>query len=243
MRTDGEYPKLKLGFLWHEIQNNFIQFDRGVLYTSKALLTRPGFTIREFIEGKRIKHYKPIALVLLLATIYVLLYHYFKIDLSDGSSSFMQGVVDGGTKEANKNNIISYYGKIEKWANTHYSEQALMQIPFFALGTFIFFRKSGYNYAQFFVLITFITALGLLVRILLFPILLVFKNYQYYLLPVPQLVALIFSLWTCVQFFNTYSKLKVFSLVLLSYLFAFATGSLLLAISLFVYNFFVAKLF
>ena len=101
---------------------------------------------------------------MLLATIYVLLYHYFKIDLSDGSSSFMQGVIDGGTKEANKNNIISYYGKIEKWANTHYSEQALMQIPFFALGTFIFFRKSGYNYVQFFVLITFITALGLLVR-------------------------------------------------------------------------------
>ena len=164
LQTDGEYAKLKLGFLWHEIQNNFIQFDRGVLYTSKALLTRPGFTIREFIEGKRIKHYKPIALVLLLATIYVLLYHYFKIDLSDGSRSFVQGLTDGSTAGAKKSSAMANYGQIMEWANTHYSEQALMQIPFFALGTFIFFRKSGYNYVQFFVLITFITALGLLVR-------------------------------------------------------------------------------
>ena len=132
---------LNWDFLWYEIQNNFIQFDKGVLYTSKALLTRPGYAVREFIEGKRVNHYKPVALVLLLATIYVLLYHYFKIDLSDGSRSFVQGMTDGSIAGTKKSSAMANYGQIMEWANTHYSEQSLMQIPLFALGIFVFLEK------------------------------------------------------------------------------------------------------
>ena len=62
--------KLNLHFIWHDLQHAFLHFDKGVLFTAKELFTRPGNSIREFIEGKRVKHFKPISLVIILATLY-----------------------------------------------------------------------------------------------------------------------------------------------------------------------------
>lgn len=144
--------------MWYELQNNFLQFDKGILYTSKALLTRSGNAIREFIEGKRVKHYKPIALVLLLAAIYVFLYQYFKIEIINAGNDFMTGWQSVPAKGTEKNNSIENYDKIKVWMDTHYSEQALLQIPIYTLANFILFRKSGYNYVQQFVFITYLSA-------------------------------------------------------------------------------------
>ena len=41
------------------------------MYSGKQLFTRPGHAIREFIEGKRIKHLKPISLVIVLALVFI----------------------------------------------------------------------------------------------------------------------------------------------------------------------------
>ena len=58
---------------WHyildELKYTFLHINGGLLYTSKQLLTRPGDMTREFIEGKRVKHYKPILLVFVLSGI------------------------------------------------------------------------------------------------------------------------------------------------------------------------------
>src|SRR5208283_4811746 len=73
--------KINVHFLWHDIQHGLLHIDKGILYTTKELFTRPGHSIREFIEGKRVRHFKPISLVLVLAGIYGLLYHFFKINM------------------------------------------------------------------------------------------------------------------------------------------------------------------
>ncbi len=48
------------------------------------MFTRPGHTIREYIEGKSVKHFEPIALLLTVATFYEIFYHYFGINLFEG---------------------------------------------------------------------------------------------------------------------------------------------------------------
>jgi hypothetical protein len=50
--------KINIHYLWHDIQHGLFHFDKGVTYTAKQLFTRPGHSIREFIEGKRVKHIK-----------------------------------------------------------------------------------------------------------------------------------------------------------------------------------------
>lgn len=52
-----------------EIKYTFLHVNKGFVYTIKELFTRPGQSIKEFIEGKRIKHYKPLLLVFVLAGI------------------------------------------------------------------------------------------------------------------------------------------------------------------------------
>ena len=85
--------KLNLHFIMHDIQHAFFHFDKGVLFTAKELFTRPGDSIREFIEGKRVKHFKPISLVIILATLYGVLRHLFHFSVLDKKAvSEIQGV-------------------------------------------------------------------------------------------------------------------------------------------------------
>lgn len=56
--------------MWHDIQHGLFHFDQGIFYTAKQLFIRPGHSIREFIEGKRVEHFKPLSLVIILATAY-----------------------------------------------------------------------------------------------------------------------------------------------------------------------------
>lgn len=227
-------------FLWHEIQHNFIHFEKGILFTSKELLTRPGNAIREFIEGKRVQHYKPIALVLLLAAIFTFLFQYFKVELA--GNSIIRGIQDGGNA-SKKDNLPINLEDIREWTNAHYALQALLQIPFYALATFIFFRKSGYNYVQNFVLLTFITAQSLLVHILLFPLEILNKNVQFYYLPlIIEFVRLTFWFWTYVQFFNKYSKTKSLTLAVVSFLFSFILQILFVVIVMASYDFYLKHL-
>lgn len=74
----AETHKMNVHFLWHDIQHGLLHFDKGILYTSKQLFTRPGIAIKEFIEGKRINHFKPISLIIVLATVYGLFTIIFK---------------------------------------------------------------------------------------------------------------------------------------------------------------------
>ena len=75
-----EEHTINLHFLWHDIQHGLFHFDKGILFTVKELFTRPGHSIREFIQGKRVQHFKPVSLVLILATVYAFLFHYFHIN-------------------------------------------------------------------------------------------------------------------------------------------------------------------
>src|SRR5688572_18590531 len=58
--------------LIHEIFHFFSHIEKGFLYTSYRLLIRPDKVIGEYIEGKRKKYFKPIALYLIWVAIHLL---------------------------------------------------------------------------------------------------------------------------------------------------------------------------
>lgn len=154
--------KLNFHFLVHDIQHGVLHFDKGFLFTSKELFTRPGYTIRDFIHGKRVKHFKPISMVLILAGIYGFLFHYFNISMLANTIS-----VSGSGEEFLK--IKSAITRLSDWMASHYAIVALLQIPIFTIGSFFAFYKAGYNFIEHFVLNTFLTAQRLIIHIVLFP--------------------------------------------------------------------------
>lgn len=150
-------------FLWHDIQHGILHVDKGILFTAKELFTRPGHSIREFLQGKRVKHFKPISLVIILAGIYGFLSHYFHIDLLSNNIK-----ISGSGEQFDKmKKIIS---SSSEWLSSHYSIFSLLQIPVLAIGTWLFFKRAGYNFIEHIVIHSFLTGQRLIIRIITFPL-------------------------------------------------------------------------
>ena len=210
--------KMNLHFLWHDIQHGLFHLDKGILFTVKELFTRPGNSIREFIEGKRVKHFKPISLILVLAGIYGFLYHYFHINMLASNVEISGSGEDFVKAKKSLENI-------NEWLSQHYAIVALLQLPIYAVGTYIAFRKSGYNFVEHLVLNAFLTAQRLILHITAFPLFYIF-NGSPSLRVIAQLVDLIgfaLMIWALVQFFNKKKKwrtfwLAIFSLIIFSFI-------------------------
>lgn len=203
----AETHKLNFQFILHEIEYGLFHFDSGIFYSGRQLLTRPGHTIREFIEGKRVKHFKPISMVIVLATLYGFLYHYFHI-------SFVETTAQSSTE------IGIDLVKFNEWMGTHYALTTLLLIPMYTIGTSIAFRKQGYNVVEYFIMNTFKGSQKMIVHIATFPLLYHFNGTHSMktLSFIIYLVDVVFIYWTNAQFFNKLSLKKSFLLTLLSQL-------------------------
>ena len=156
--------QLNMHFIWHEIQHGLIHVDHGIFYTINQLLTNPGHTIRDFINGKRVRHFKPIALVVVLATIYGLLFHYFITDL------FKAEPIHAG------DNLIIVYGKVTRWITDHFAYSTLILILNTTIASFLVFKKQAYNFAEHLVLNTYYWSLVLIGNIVLFPVFYIYSG-------------------------------------------------------------------
>ena len=199
---------INLHYLWHDIQHGVFHFDKGLLYTAKELFTRPGHSIREFTEGKRVSHFKPTAMIFLLGSFYGLLYHYFHIEIPDNTAS-------GDSKQATQ--IMS------NWIIEHYALATLFTIPLISIASFFSFWKRGYNLVEHLVLNSFIAGQKLMLQFVFFPLLYIFNGSKTMLLlsGISILIDFLLAIWTYNQFFNTQSTLRNLLRTLLTYVYFF----------------------
>ena len=210
----AETHKINGHYLWHDIQHGLLHLDKGILFTTKELFTRPGNSIRDFLEGKRIKHFKPISLVLVLAGIYGLLFHFFKIDM------FANYIVISGSGEK-ADHIKEVIHKTSEWISQHYAILALLQIPIFAIGTYLCFRKGGYNFMEHLIINTFIVGQRLILHIITFPLYYISSGTSM-LIKTDRIINLIgysLAIWTIIQLFKNQKKkfLKTIVSLLISF--------------------------
>lgn len=152
-------------FLLHDIQMGFLSFDRGILFTIRELITRPGLAIKDFLEGKRVRYYKPISFLLLFVGIYSFIFLFFDIDVTR-----LSAYKDTGD--------ISY--KATEWITNHFAVVSLMLLPVFSLSTFLAFRRYGYNYMEHIVINSYLLGMTTLIAIVYSPIILLIpKEYQW----------------------------------------------------------------
>lgn len=184
-------------FLLHDLQHGILHVDKGIFFTVKELFTRPGKTIREYLSGKRIRHFKPFSLVLILAGIYGFITHYLHINILANNIQ-----VTGEGEQ-----VIKFKATVEQathWIQNHYAVLSLLQIPFFALATYASFYKSGYNFMEHIVLNTFFTAQKLIIHIAALPVY-ILTNHTDALRPASRIIdviSLLVVLLSMIQFFN-----------------------------------------
>lgn len=216
----SDTQKLKVQNILTDLQNGLFAFHNGIIYTIKQLLTRPGHSIREYIEGKRVQHFKPFSFVIVCATAYGLLFHFLVPDSFHIESS------------ADSENILSGYLKVINWSLDHFAYASLIIILSTTSASYIVFKKQSYNLAEHLVLNTYFRGLVLLISILIFTILYLYHGnntdgFNSYL-PFFQLLDFGLMYWCYSQFFNKLSKIKSLGLTILSFL-LFASINMLIA--------------
>ncbi len=187
--------QLNWHFVKEELQYTFLHINKGLLYTVKQLLTRPGKTVKEYIEGKRVKHYKPILLVFVLAGLNGLLAHYLNFEK----------VITLTEKE--KNLPVNPL-EIMNWVTSHYALVEILLIPIYSLCSWLAFKKWGYNYIENIIINCFASGQRLIYGILVFPISYLTFSSKYFLI-ITSLISLpmyFLTAWLYVELYAAKNK-------------------------------------
>jgi hypothetical protein len=147
-------PKFTWRYVLQELPAGLFAWDKGFLYTAKALFTRPGPAIGEYILGKRVQHFRPLPMLAFCAGILGLLGLYAPVPEellgTEDKKRFVQQVTD--------------------WLNAHYVWIELALLPVMSFSTWVWFRKRGFNLVEHVVINAFLASQRLILNILLFPV-------------------------------------------------------------------------
>ena len=187
--------RLSWKYVLNELRGGFLKYDKNKLLTIKDLLVKPGDMIREFIDGKRLYHYKPFSLLLVVASLYLLIYHQFNIQLFIPSDTY--------DSELERNTFRYIYD----WLESHFSVATLFTLPLFSVGSFIAFKKQGYNFTEHLVLNTYLAVQRIIAGIAVFPLLYIYngKPLSQFIRQIMILVNFCLLVWGYTQFFNRLS--------------------------------------
>lgn len=144
-------------YIWHEIPHSVGHLDKGILFTIRQLATRPGYAIREFFDGRRVSHYRPLSLLLLLGTVSVFAMNFLNVRM-DELMMAQQGPRPNAEANAMVQKFITFMSKNMTLIN-------IATLPMYAFWYWRLFRR-GYNYPQLLVAQTFIASFNMLVSLL-----------------------------------------------------------------------------
>ncbi|MFZ2751958.1 MAG: DUF3667 domain-containing protein [Lysobacteraceae bacterium] len=149
-------------FLGHELEHSVLHMDRGIFYSLKNLMLRPGHFIRDYIEGRRARHVKPLMLIMILSAAMVFLAKYFLDGDAVGLDISAGGAAAAGTKvggQFDPTRLVNAFEVVNEWMNRNYTATTLMLLPLEALAFKLAFRRVGnLNYPEWLVITTFLTA-------------------------------------------------------------------------------------
>lgn len=195
-RIDGKY-------IWDEI-SSVLNFEKGLLYTIKELLIRPGKTVRAFIQKDRNRLVKPIIFIIICSFIYSIVQQTFNFEDGYVGYSFV--------KESAINSIFD-------WVSKNYGYSNLLMGIFIAFWVKIFFGKYHYNFYEILILLCFLMGIGMLlfaffgVADSLIDLKIIDKGY---------FIGIIYILWGIVLFFDK-KKFMNYPKAIASYFFGVIT--------------------
>lgn len=161
-----KYKRIDKKYIWDELQYTLFHTNKGFLYSIKKILSNPGKTAMEFINGNRVNHYKPILLVFILSGIATFI-SYKLLKLKEVMNDYFT------QKNINSNQM----GDFMNFLSSYTSIIMLLMIPLFALTTWIAFKKWGHNYYEHLVMNAYILSFYTLISIIfIYPVMYIFRH-------------------------------------------------------------------
>lgn len=195
-------------FMAHELEHSVLHMDRGILYSLKELMLRPGRLMRDYLEGRRARQAKPFLLLMVSAAAVVLL---GKL-LLDGN--VVETVVQAGAMptvgadadaQAVQAAALQAQAVVGAWMNRNFALFTLLLIPLQALALRIAFIGTGrLNYPEWMVVTAFLTVQALVFWGLAIPLQRWFPQAPL----IAIVLALCYEVYSLVQLFAGYPRWK-----------------------------------
>ena len=145
--------------------------NRGMFRTLRDLILRPGYMIRDYLQGMQMAYFPPFKMFFLLITLGLLVDTGMNIKMENRIEKAQQEMTVGmerafkqtegsNTKEFTDNTVASSNAAFE-WTIKHLSLVTIVLLLVFSLPLYLFFRNSpaypGLKYSEFFVAMIYIT--------------------------------------------------------------------------------------
>jgi hypothetical protein len=209
-----KHHRITVGHIWHDALHAITHADKGFFYLLGQLFIRPGIVAREYIvDGKRKKYFNPLTYALILGSIAAFIAvnsHYMEKTISN---------ISAGDSNLSASKMKKLTGMMQ-YLNKYYNVVHLLQVPFFALSSWLLYRKKKLFYAEHLILHCFQAAQTTLVAIffmILVNITAVYVNISSVFISLSYIV---YYLWMITQFFNE-KNLTGYLKAALSYLLGF----------------------
>lgn len=125
--------------VFEDVRRSLFHYDRGFFFTVLQLFRRPGIAIREYLDGKRVMHVKPVKFLLWSTAVNFLLFHLLGLD---------QEIMDSLAAYQPNPKVNMQFSR---YIFDHPAIVIFIMVPGIAFCSWLYFRKNGYNYAEHFV--------------------------------------------------------------------------------------------
>ena len=131
--------RISFQHIWHGLVHFFTHAEKGFLFTTGQLITKPGTVVTRYIDGSRIRYQPPVSYFLIWNAIYILLLYII-------NKLFGENIAV---------NFSGYFGPGEKtrFAISHLNIVLMCLLPFQALYVWLILVYKQYNYFEAFVMI------------------------------------------------------------------------------------------
>jgi len=206
-------------FIEHDFIHGVFHVDKGILFTLKELFTRPGHSIREYIQGKRATHFSFITFLLLIITITALMAPYSRLRISDLIPVSSKAVMNS----------------FETFTTQYPKVMLAITIPINSLFSYLWFRKAKFNYSEHLVANSYKAVAELIISLLFAVLMIVYTNIKvlmviYFGVMTPLIY--IYDIWYYYQMFSIYYKTKK-EVFLRSFMVVFSYTMLIVFIGMF----------
>lgn len=182
--------RLTFNSILGNIMAGLTNFSNGMLFTVIKLFTHPGEAVRRYIEGSRVVYSKPFSFLVVLCTVWGILYFVIKYYFPETFANF---IIDYDDSTA----------EYTDWAYNNVIVQTLVELPFTALGIKWLFRKENggrYNYTELLYMAAFIGCQRMIVSIITQPLDSFMSQHVVYV-AFSMLLSTFLAAWTCKEFF------------------------------------------
>ncbi|MCE7057307.1 DUF3667 domain-containing protein [Algoriphagus sp. AGSA1] len=140
LRIDGRYIAKEI--------SGVLNFDKGILYTIRELLIRPGAAVRSYMAEDRSRLVKPVIFIIISSLIYSVLRGFLHFE--DGYFKY---------DESNFTTVTVIF----KWLQNNYGYGNLIMGVFIAFWTKLLFKKYGYNFYEILILLCYVMGIGMII--------------------------------------------------------------------------------